>query len=178
MIASAFDELRWAPMGSDGRGLAPSSNMLALTACKCSPRRALPSSQVLAGTAGALRNLTVTDEIAKHIALAGGLEALIAAAEAHPESAEVQSEAAGALWGLAITEEIAEAICAKGGIKVLTTALTKAGAAHLDMRACAHHGAIPPAPGARQGGRRAPRQAARARTCVGRAAQAVGQLGT
>jgi hypothetical protein len=81
---------------------------------------------VLAGTAGALRNLTVTDEIAKHIALAGGLEALIAAAEAHPESAEVQSEAAGALWGLAITEEIAEAICAKGGIKVLTTALTKA----------------------------------------------------
>jgi hypothetical protein len=120
--------------------------MLALTACKCSPRRALPSSQVLAGTAGALRNLTVTDEIAKHIALAGGLEALIAAAEAHPESAEVQSEAAGALWGLAITEEIAEAICAKGGIKVLTTALDKAGAEHLDMHACAHHGAIPPAP--------------------------------
>lgn len=152
---------------------------------RCSPclhvsahHGALPSSQVLAGTAGALRNLTVTDEIAKHIALAGGLEALIAAAEAHPESAEVQSEAAGALWGLAITEEIAEAICAKGGIKVLTTALVKAGAEHLDMRACAHHGAIPPAPGARQGGRRAPRQAARARTCVGRAAQAVGQLGT
>ena len=106
-------------------GVAPSSNMLAFTACKCPPRRP-PSSQVLAGTAGALRNLTVTDEIAKHIALAGGLEALIAAAEAHPESAEVQSEAAGALWGLAITEEIAEAICAKGGIKVLTTALTKA----------------------------------------------------
>jgi hypothetical protein len=98
---------------------------------------------VLAGTAGALRNLTVTDEIAKHIALAGGLEALIAAAEAHPESAEVQSEAAGALWGLAITEEIAEAICAKGGIKVLTTTLVKAGAEHLDMHACAHHGAIP-----------------------------------
>ena len=124
---------------------------------------------MLAGTAGALRNLTVTDEIAKHIALAGGLEALIAAAEAHPESAEVQSEAAGALWGLAITEEIAEAICAKGGIKVLTTALTKAapststcvhvlttalsplpqvlvkaGAAHLDMHARAHPGAMPP----------------------------------
>jgi hypothetical protein len=99
--------------------------------------------------------LTVTDEIAKHIALAGGLEALIAAAEAHPESAEVQSEAAGALWGLAITEEIAEAICAKGGIKVLNTALVKAGAEHLDMHACAHHGAIPLPP--RCSSRRAPR---------------------
>ena len=152
---------------------------------RCSPclhvsahHGALPSSQVLAGTAGALRNLTVTDEIAKHIALAGGLEALIAAAEAHPESAEVQSEAAGALWGLAITEEIAEAICAKGGIKVLITALTKA-APHTST--CMHvltTALSPCPPGARQGGRRAPRQAARARTCVGRAAQAVGQLGT
>ena len=93
------------------------------------------SLQVLAGAAGALRNLTVSDEIAKHIALAGGLEVLIAAAEAHLESAEVQSEAAGALWGLAITEEIAEAICTKGGIKVLATALVQAGAAHLDKHA-------------------------------------------
>ena len=104
------------------------------------------SLQVLAGAAGALRNLTVSDEIAKHIALAGGLEVLIAAAEAHLESAEVQSEAAGALWGLAITEEIAEAICTKGGIKVLATALVQAGAAHLDKHACAHHGAMPPSP--------------------------------
>ena len=104
------------------------------------------SLQVLAGAAGALRNLTVRDEIAKHIALAGGLEVLIAAAEAHLESAEVQSEAAGALWGLAITEEIAEAICTKGGIKVLATALVQAGVAHLDKHACAHHGAMPPSP--------------------------------
>ena len=41
------------------------------------------NSKVQAGVAGALRNLSVNDEIAEEIASAGGIDALIAASQEH-----------------------------------------------------------------------------------------------
>ena len=73
---------------------------------------------MLAGAAGALRNLTITDEIAQQIALAGGIDVLIKASGDHPANADVQAEAAGALWGLSTTDEIAEMITAANGVSV------------------------------------------------------------
>ena len=77
---------------------------------------------LIALVAGALRNLSLNDEVAEQIAVSGGIEALVAAANKHLDSGKVQAGVAGALRNLSVNDEIAEEIAAAGGINALITA--------------------------------------------------------
>jgi hypothetical protein len=64
----------------------------------------LDSSLVQSQVAGALRNLSLSDEVAEQIAISGGIEALVKAAEEHRANSKVQAGVAGALRNLSVND--------------------------------------------------------------------------
>ena len=76
----------------------------------------MDSSLVQSQVAGALRNLSLSDEVAEQIAVSGGIEALVNAAAEHRGNSKVQAGVAGALRNLSVNDEIAEEIATAGGI--------------------------------------------------------------
>ena len=77
-----------------------------------------------AATAGAMRNLSVSDDNKHSIADMEGLEVLIRAAENHTDSSLVQSQVAGALRNLSLSDEVAEQPLTIALTLTLTLALT------------------------------------------------------
>ncbi|KAM0008325.1 putative F-box domain, armadillo-like helical, leucine-rich repeat domain superfamily [Helianthus debilis subsp. tardiflorus] len=72
--------------------------------------------------AGALWNLSFDDRNREGIALAGGVEALVALAQSCSNaSPSLQERAAGALWGLSVSEANSIAIGREGGVAPLIT---------------------------------------------------------
>nr|XP_043631042.1 protein ARABIDILLO 1 [Erigeron canadensis] len=72
--------------------------------------------------AGALWNLSFDDRNREGIALAGGVEALVALAQSCSNaSSSLQERAAGALWGLSVSEANSIAIGREGGVAPLIT---------------------------------------------------------
>ena len=82
----------------------------------------MDSSLVQSQVAGALRNLSLSDEVAEQIAVSGGIEALVNAAAEHRGNSKVQAGVAGALRNLSVNDEIAEEIATAGGIDALILA--------------------------------------------------------
>ena len=80
------------------------------------------NAMVQAQVAGALRNLSLNDDIAEQIAGAGGIEALATIARTHADTGKVQAGVAGALRNLTVNDDIARRIVGAGGIELLIAA--------------------------------------------------------